>query len=228
MSRYLRLWLFLCIIVFQVVESSGRSTAYYDIVNYITEGNNPNLYDVLQVDRNTATNNDIRKAFRKLSLEYHPDKQSGNEVLYKAIVFAQTVLSNPDSKAEYDTLLQQGVPTIHAYYGQYAYKHGAPNVAAEYVIIGIAIVVSFIQYLAKYQKHVYTMKKVKETQRYKAQLEIAMQQGIPLPEIKVYGAEMPQIQDLLLVKLISLPYLLPKFLYNLFKGIVRDHQIMLF
>lgn len=65
-----------------------------------------NYYDILGVSRN-ATNEDIRKAFRKLAAKYHPDA-GGDEKKFKEISEAYTTLSNPDKRKEYDQLLMFG------------------------------------------------------------------------------------------------------------------------
>ena len=68
-------------------------------------------YKILGVDRN-ATLEDIKKAYRKLALKYHPDKAKGNkqeaEERFKKISEAYAVLSNPEKRKEYDTYGTQG------------------------------------------------------------------------------------------------------------------------
>jgi len=70
---------------------------------------NKDLYEILGVSRN-ATEDEIKKAFRKLSLQYHPDRQGGKseeekkaaEEKFKEIGAAYAILSDPDKKAQYD------------------------------------------------------------------------------------------------------------------------------
>lgn len=59
-------------------------------------------YAVLGVDRN-ATDDDIKKAFRKLAHQYHPDKGGGNEARFKEISEAYSVLGDKKKRAEYDS-----------------------------------------------------------------------------------------------------------------------------
>lgn len=58
-------------------------------------------YQVLGVTR-TASDAEIKKAFRKLAHEHHPDKAHGNEQKFKELNEAYQVLSNPEKRKRYD------------------------------------------------------------------------------------------------------------------------------
>lgn len=58
-------------------------------------------YKILGVDKN-ASEEDIKRAFRKLAHEYHPDKQGGNAEKFKEINEAYQVLSDKTKRANYD------------------------------------------------------------------------------------------------------------------------------
>lgn len=58
-------------------------------------------YTILGVPR-SASADDIKKAYRKLAHQYHPDKKHGNEAKFKEVNEAYQVLSDPDKKARFD------------------------------------------------------------------------------------------------------------------------------
>ena len=58
-------------------------------------------YGILGVNK-TSSADDIKKAYRKLAKEYHPDKQKGNEEKFKEIADAYDTLGNPQKKAKHD------------------------------------------------------------------------------------------------------------------------------
>ena len=68
-------------------------------------------YDVLSVEKN-ASKDEIKKAYRKLALQYHPDKNPGNkqaEEKFKEATEAYDVLSDDQKKAAYDQFGFAGV-----------------------------------------------------------------------------------------------------------------------
>lgn len=68
-------------------------------------------YEVLQVER-TATDVELKAAYRKLAMQYHPDRNPNNpeaEEKFKACSEAYQVLSDPDKRAAYDRYGHAGV-----------------------------------------------------------------------------------------------------------------------
>src|SRR3954447_3821094 len=60
-------------------------------------------YESLGVSKN-ATQDEIKKAYRKLVREVHPDTNPGNEERFKEVQGAYDVLSDPDKRKQYDTV----------------------------------------------------------------------------------------------------------------------------
>lgn len=60
-----------------------------------------NYYDILGVPK-SATKDDIKKAYRKLAHQYHPDKQGGDEAKFKEVNEAYQVLSDEQKRSKYD------------------------------------------------------------------------------------------------------------------------------
>lgn len=60
-----------------------------------------NYYDILGVSKG-ATDEEIKKAYRKLAHKHHPDKSGGNEAEFKKINEAYQVLSDRSKRAQYD------------------------------------------------------------------------------------------------------------------------------
>ncbi len=68
-------------------------------------------YEVLGISKN-ADEGEIKKAYRKLALKYHPDKNPGDaaaEEKFKEAAEAYEVLSNPEKKAQYDRFGHAGM-----------------------------------------------------------------------------------------------------------------------
>lgn len=82
-------------------------------------------YEVLGVSRN-ATADELKKAYRKMAIKYHPDRQQGKseaekkaaEEKFKEAAEAYDVLSNPDKRARYDKFGFSGEQGFGGFGGQ--------------------------------------------------------------------------------------------------------------
>lgn len=65
-------------------------------------------YEILGISK-SASADEVKKAFRKLAIQYHPDKQGGDEAKFKEINEAYEVLSNTEKRQRYDQFGHAGV-----------------------------------------------------------------------------------------------------------------------
>jgi len=96
---------------------------------------NSNYYEILGLPKHT-TDAEIKKAYRKLSLKFHPDKNPGDQYFEdwsKKINEAFAILGNPASRAAYDQQFETHSLKDHFYPrpGQYASAAAATETAEE-------------------------------------------------------------------------------------------------
>ncbi|MBT9392275.1 DnaJ domain-containing protein [Hymenobacter sp. NST-14] len=89
-----------------------------------------NHYQVLGLSA-TASAQDIRLAYRRLAVQYHPDKHGGNtlyEELFKAVAAAYHVLGHESRRAHYDQQLRQAARRAEEVRRQQEYRHQGQRV----------------------------------------------------------------------------------------------------
>ena len=77
----------------------------------MVHGENRDFYKILGIPR-SAKEREIKKAFKKMSMKYHPDKNKGDEEAmkkYQDITAAYDALSDPERRRKYDQHGEEGL-----------------------------------------------------------------------------------------------------------------------
>jgi molecular chaperone DnaJ len=96
------------------------------VKSYKLMANKRDFYEILGVSK-TASTDEIKKAYRKVAMQYHPDRNPGDkaaEEKFKEAAEAYEILSDADKKAQYDRYGHAGVSS-HA--GRGGYSGGGMN-----------------------------------------------------------------------------------------------------
>lgn len=90
----------------------------FDVVEEV----NQNFYEILGVPQ-AANASEIKKAFRRLSLQLHPDKNSAEdaEQQFRKLVAVYDILKDPGKRQRYDNVLINGLPNWRS--AVYYYRH---------------------------------------------------------------------------------------------------------
>eukprot|EP00271_Cylindrocystis_brebissonii_P012103 TRINITY_DN30196_c0_g1_i1.p1 TRINITY_DN30196_c0_g1~~TRINITY_DN30196_c0_g1_i1.p1 ORF type:complete len:302 (-),score=58.12 TRINITY_DN30196_c0_g1_i1:441-1346(-) len=128
-------------------------------------------YDVLGVSP-TATQQEIKKAYFKLSMKYHPDKNSDAEAatLFPKIANAYEILFDEEKRKEYDYFVEHPEQFLYntARYYQTYYQ---PKADLRVILIVILIILSSFQYLNTWLKYQQAVDHAKRTPAYKNKLK---------------------------------------------------------
>jgi len=65
-------------------------------------------YKILEIEKESEKE-DIKKAYRKMALKYHPDKNNGDDDKFKDIAEAYEILSDDNKRIQYDYNCSHGV-----------------------------------------------------------------------------------------------------------------------
>ncbi|KAF2077820.1 hypothetical protein CYY_000865 [Polysphondylium violaceum] len=208
--------IFISLVLLVVVcVAEAKSPSYYDMITDINKG--VDYYKVLEIKRD-ASEKEIKKAFRKLSIVYHPDRNKNDPLAdekYIVLSKAQTILSNSDTRAEYDDLLVNGVPLYDRYYGQYAYRYTGVQHDIRHVLATLVVLITTVKYLYQLQRYNRVIKLAKQSPLYLKKLKEMQDQGLEDPDLMISGLDKPGIKSLFILQLfIFFPFSILKGIYT--------------
>ncbi|GAA5824214.1 hypothetical protein JCM10212_002911 [Sporobolomyces blumeae] len=122
----------------------------FDIVSALegAEGKGTNFYSFLNVTK-SASEKEINKAYRKRSLELHPDKNPNDKKIedrFARLGLITNILRDAEKRQRYDFFYENGVPKWRG--TGYYYSRYRPGLGS--VVAGLAIFSLFVQYLFLY------------------------------------------------------------------------------
>lgn len=151
----------------------GKSSRYYEIIRDINE--KKNYYTILGLEQK-ADPSEFKRAHKTLVLKHHPDKNKDPESLkiFLDVQRAYEILSDNETKLEYDILLTEGIPMHEQYYGRYMHKWGAPQHDIRYVLLWTFAILTLAKYLYQRHRHFDMIARAKATKKYQDALKEAL------------------------------------------------------
>ncbi|GMS88995.1 hypothetical protein PENTCL1PPCAC_11170, partial [Pristionchus entomophagus] len=119
-------WLMLLLSIIQgCVAWDQQELGMYDLIEEV----NQNFYELFGIEP-TATTQEVKKAYRKMSLEWHPDRNSADNAAekFRQVVGVYEVLKDASMREKYDSVLENGMPDWRSgiyYYRRYRKMGGA-------------------------------------------------------------------------------------------------------
>ncbi|KYM95935.1 DnaJ like protein subfamily C member 1 [Cyphomyrmex costatus] len=129
----------------------------FDVVEEV----NHNFYDVLGVTQ-SANASEIKKAFRRLSLQLHPDKNPAEdaELQFRKLVAVYDILKDPGKRQKYDNVLVNGLPNWRSavYYYRRVRKMGLLEMSL--ILFTVITIGQYLVAWASYFEKRYTCEQV--------------------------------------------------------------------
>ncbi|RDX55593.1 DnaJ-domain-containing protein [Lentinus brumalis] len=158
--RLLHLIAFLAVLVTAVCAWTKEDHEIFDLVSALeaAEGKGTNFYSWLDVS-STATTQEISKAYRRKSLQLHPDKNKGVKHAHERFArlgVVAAILRDPAKRERYDFFYKNGVPVWRG--TGYYYSRFRPGLGT--VIVFLVLISSGIQYLVQKMNYNRDLKRI--------------------------------------------------------------------
>ncbi|OJA13830.1 hypothetical protein AZE42_00534 [Rhizopogon vesiculosus] len=162
----MRLFIFIAFLAVLVTVVSAKED--YEIFDLVTaleaaEGKGTTFYSWFDVP-STATPAEINKAYRKKSLQLHPDKNPGVQGIHERFArlgVIATILKNPEGRKRYDFFYTNGVPKWRG--TGYYYARFRPGLGT--VLIFLTALTSGLQYLVQIMNYKRDLRRIEQTIR---------------------------------------------------------------
>ncbi|VDL64584.1 unnamed protein product [Nippostrongylus brasiliensis] len=196
----------LLLAVTQYVQASWNSEdlALYDLV----EDLNKNFYEFFGIDQD-APLSDIKKAYRKLSLEWHPDRNSAPDASekFRQVVSVYEVLKSTELREKYNHVLEFGLPDWRQPIYYYRKMRKFTWYEALLVLVGVSTIAHyFMMWAAYYEKYLVLSQNLRKSRKREKKGEVDGSMTQIREALEVYR---PQFYGLL-------PFLIAKGSWSLF------------
>lgn len=137
-----------------------------------------NCYEILGVEQN-ATLQEIRKAYRNISLTLHPDKNRAETAAddFRKVATAYEILTDNETRSSYDYALAH--PKEHLY-NQYRFyrnrMYKEMKIPAQYTVTAVILIWSTVQFFTKEHMYQNAMNKIRKDPKYRARLRELLQE----------------------------------------------------
>jgi len=179
-----------------------------------------NCYELLGLQRENCTQRDVKRAYRNLALEWHPDQNKHPDAPQKfaAIATANSILSNKEKREEYDDFLDHP-EKYYWYFVEHMGQQFAPKTSVWVVISGLVSICTILHWLNARHNYNNLVRRVRASPEYRAKLEQAIKTGAASTVdeaetvVRVAGLEPPRWYDALPIQLAKLPWKILKQVY---------------